>query len=96
MRPDFYLESEDASAFQKTYRAALPPCDTDVTVCAEAEEMAELFVNGQFCGVSFWTPHRFRIPLSLTGGRAADLRLVVTGSRANRYGNPVRYGLKEK
>lgn len=96
MRPDFYLESEDASAFQKTYRAALPPCDTDVTVCAEAEEMAELFVNGQFCGVSFWTPHRFRVPLSLTGGRAADLRLVVTGSRANRYGNPVRYGLKEK
>lgn len=95
-QPVFSLDHEDQSACQKVYHATLPPCDTDAEICVDAEEMAELYVNGEFCGVSFWTPHRFRVPFSRTRGRPADLRLIVTGSRANRYGRPVWYGLKKE
>lgn len=93
--PDFRLESEDAAACSRIYKAALPPCDTDVIVQVNAEEMAELFVNGKACGAAFWPPQRFRVPAALTEGKTAALLLRVTGSRANVYGRPVPYGLKE-
>ena len=90
----FTLIGQDPKACTKTYAATLPAYDTDVIVSVNAEEMAELFVNGQPCGVAFWAPQRFRIPHALTGGQEAELRLVITGSLANRYGNqPVPYGL---
>lgn len=59
----------------------------------DAEEMAELWVNGKFAGVSFWNKHRFDLKgLLRPGGNA--FRLVVTGSLANRYGkHAVPYGL---
>ena len=87
---DFALVSEDQAAVRKTYAATLPPRETDALLTVEAEEMAELYVNGAFCGVSFWRPHRFRVPSTDT---PAALRLIVTGSLANRYGRPVEYGI---
>ena len=59
----------------------------------EAEEMAELTVNGRDAGVSFWGPHSFDLTGLLTR-KSNKLRLTVTGSRANLYGKPVPYGLK--
>ncbi len=90
IRPDFVLTQEDKAACTKTYTAALSPCETALSLLVEAEEMAALFVNDQPCGVSFWSPHRFRIPAQK---QTARLRLVVTGSKANQYGNPVPYGI---
>ena len=94
VQPVFTLKREEPSACKKIYHAGLPRCDTDVEICVEAEEMAELSVNGQFCGVSFWSPHRFHVPRALTHGCPAGLELTVTGSKANDYGTPVWYGLK--
>ncbi len=94
--PDFHRESVDTSAFRISYSASLSPSGSDIDVCADAEEMAELSVNGQFCGVSFWPPHHFRVPAAYTRDGAAELRLTVTGSPANRYGKPVPYGLKQE
>lgn len=61
----------------------------------EAEDMAELWVNGVFAGAGFWQPQRFDLKPYIREGQNT-LRLVVTGSLANLYGrNPVWYGLKE-
>ena len=58
------------------------------------QEMAELTVNGQPAGVSFWPPHKFPLAGLLTPGENA-LTLTLTGSPANRYGkHPVPYGLE--
>ena len=75
----------------KVYEAETGPGEGVLTL--EAEEMAELTVNGVFAGVSFWGPHRFDLTGLLTAGQN-KLRLTVTGSRANLYGKPVPYGLK--
>ena len=89
--PEFRLVSEDSSAAVKVYEASLPPMEGVLTV--EAEEMAELTVNGRDAGVSFWGPHSFDLTGLLTR-KSNKLRLTVTGSRANLYGKPVPYGLK--
>ena len=55
------------------------------------QEMAELTVNGQPAGVSFWPPHKFPLAGLLTPGENT-LTLTLTGSPANRYGkHPVPY-----
>ena len=89
--PDFRLVSHDPAAAVKIYQAELGPGEGVLTL--EAEEMAELTVNGVPAGVSFWGPHRFDLTGLLTEARNT-LRLTVTGSRANLYGKPVPYGLK--
>ena len=89
----FTLAETDAGHFRKIYTARVSADGRDLLVRAEAEEMAELFVNGVFCDVSFWTPHALRVPAALLGSGDAELRLVITGSPANRYGRPVPYGL---
>ena len=56
--------------------------------------MAELTVNGQPAGVSFWPPHKFPLAGLLIPGENT-LTLTLTGSPANRYGkHPVPYGLE--
>ena len=89
--PAFRLVSHDPAAAVKVYEAETGPGEGVLTL--EAEEMAELTVNGVFAGVSFWGPHRFDLTGLLTAGQN-KLRLTVTGSRANLYGKPVPYGLK--
>jgi len=92
--------SEDAERITKTYGAVwqledLEALPGNVTLTVRAEEMAELYVNDAFCDVGFWSPHHLNIPKSVLHRGENDLRLVVTGSLANRYGNsPVRYGLE--
>jgi len=59
-------------------------------------EMAELYVNDRFCDVGFWAPQRLRIPENILKNGENRLRLVITGSRANRYGKEkVYYGLQQ-
>ncbi|MBQ8095351.1 MAG: hypothetical protein IJ242_17495 [Clostridia bacterium] len=79
------------------YEALLPACDTDIELCLKAEEMCQLTViAGQEtydAGTTCWTPHRFHLRAAWLCGHGARLVLTVTGSRANRYGQPVFYGL---
>ncbi len=91
--PEFRLVSQDPAAATKTYEARLGRGSGVLTV--RAEEMAELEVNGVPAGASFWSPHKFDLTGLLTR-KENVLRLTVTGSRANLYGKPVPYGLKEE
>ena len=96
--PTFTMVSEDERDLRKEYRATLTVtaaqlAQPNVVFEIRAEEMAELYVNGQFAGVGFWPPQRFDLLPFLHEGENS-LRLVVTGSLANRYGQkPVPYGL---
>ena len=96
--PDFTLADEDAAHLTKTYRATLQITATELQTATPlltlpGQEMAELTVNGQPAGVSFWPPHKFPLAGLLTPGKNT-LTLTLTGSPANRYGkHPVPYGL---
>lgn len=96
--PDFTLADEDAAHLTKTYRATLRITATELQTATPlltlpGQEMAELTVNGQPAGVSFWPPHKFPLAGLLTPGENT-LTLTLTGSPANRYGkHPVPYGL---
>ena len=73
--------------------AAFSPRDAEVYK-RFGQEMAELTINGQPAGVSFWPPHKFPLAGLLTPGENT-LTLTLTGSPANRYGkHPVPYGLE--
>ena len=97
--PDFALADEDAAHLTKTYRATLQITATELQTATPlltlpGQEMAELTVNGQQAGVSFWPPHKFPLAGLLTPGENT-LTLTLTGSPANRYGkHPVPYGLE--
>ena len=90
---DFQLTEMDEENHRKIYTASLPRQNGDCALTVNAEEMAELYVNGVFCGVSFWNPHRILIPDNLLNRDENKLRLIVTGSPANKYGKPVPYGM---
>lgn len=91
----FRLEADEPEKHRKIYLAEIDPCNQDVLLSLDAEEMAELYVNGRFHAAAFWPPQEIRIPAdALKNG--AKLRLIVTGSLANVYGNrPVWYGLRD-
>ena len=97
--PAFALADEDAAHLTKTYRATLQITATELQTATPlltlpGQEMAELTVNGQPAGVSFWPPHKFPLAGLLTPGENT-LTLTLTGSPANRYGkHPVPYGLE--
>ena len=96
--PAFSLKREDKAALTKTYAATLvideARAGQAAVLTVDAQEMAELTVNGIDCGASFWTPHRFEIPAGALRPGENAFRLTVTGSLANRYGKaPVPYGL---
>lgn len=97
--PDFILVGEDAARAAATYRAVLQVAAADIEAATplltlRGQEMAELTVNGQPAGVSFWSPHTFPLAGLLTPGENT-LTLTLTGSPANRYGkHPVPYGLE--
>lgn len=91
---DFTLEGEDRARHQKTYTAIAEASDGDLLVSVEAQEMVELYANDRLCGVAFWPPQRIRVPAEALRQGPVALRLIVTGSKANQYGNrPVAYGL---
>ena len=95
--PEFALTGEDPALCRKVYEATWTADGAgDVEVAVRAEEMAELYVNDRLCDVGFWPPQRLRIPRDALRPGVNRLRLVVTGSPANRYGNEsVGYGLFE-
>ena len=67
----------------------------EINVSFEAEEMAELTVNGKDAGAEFWSPQVFEIKRFLHKGKN-ELEVTVTGSPANIYGDKyVWYGMKE-
>ena len=96
--PKFVLENEDPSKVQKVYSACLTlsaeqAAQKHLRLTCHAEEMAELFVDGQSIGAEFWAPQTFDLTGYVHEGRN-QLRLTVTGSLANLYGEkPVFYGL---
>ena len=98
--PTFTMVSHDPARVQKEYIAQLTVSAADLAhpsaiLELEAEEMAELWVNGVFVGAGFWRPQRFDLKPYVREG-INTLRLIVTGSLANLYGkNHVWYGLKE-
>lgn len=98
--PEFTLKKADGIQVKKTYVAeaeySAKQANADYPLLElDAEEMAELWVNGKFAGVSFWNKHRFDLKGLLHPGSNA-FKLVVTGSLANRYGKrAVPYGLQE-
>ena len=86
--PEFALTGEDPALCRKVYEATWTADGAgDVEVAVRAEEMAELYANGRLCDVGFWPPQRLRIPRDALRPGVNRLRLVVTGSPANRYGN---------
>ncbi len=91
----FTLCDHDEAQHIKTYEARLEACPGDVLVDVDAEEMAELYADGKFCGAAFWPHQPIRVPAELLHHEGTALRLVVTGSKANQYGKrPVFYGLR--
>ena len=90
---DFTPAEEDPERIRKVYTAEVPEGNGDIEVLVEAEETAELYIGERPAGAAFWAPQRFRIPGRDRGSGTMKLRLVVTGSMANRYGRQVPYGL---
>lgn len=99
LHPEFQEESRENLQISYTASVRIDAAQLRadrVTLQVDAEEMAELYVNGAFSGVGFWPPQRFELKPSLHEG-VNTLRLVVTGSLANRYGNhAVPYGIINK
>ncbi len=99
--PSFSLAETDSADARKIFRARLAVSAAElahpsVSLTVDAEEMAELYVNGEFAGAGFWPPQTFELRSLLREG-TNELILVVTGSMANRYGiHPVWYGLRQE
>jgi hypothetical protein len=93
IKPNFKLTDENKSEFTKTYIAEyIKSGDTQNEFFEiNCEEMAECYVNGKFVGVSFFN-HEFNIGDYLTNGKN-EIKIVVTGSIANKYSEPVPYGI---
>lgn len=99
IQPQFIQIREDEDNVQKIYHAVLDVSEKDllhdeIRISLEAEEMAELAVNGQMVGAEFWAPQVFEVKEMLKPGKN-ELDVIVTGSLANLYGNQyVWYGMK--
>lgn len=98
--PKFTLVEEQKDRAQKVYTASLSVSAEmvlygQITMNVEAEEMAQLTVNGGDAGVSFWSPHEFDLTGLVQEGENT-LCLTVTGSMANLYGKEsVWYGVRQ-
>lgn len=91
----FRQEEEDDEHFVKTYTVEYEKKEDAMRhefFEVAYHEMAECYVNGQFCGVEFFC-RRFEIGALLHKGKNT-IRLVVTGSAANRYNEEkIDYGI---
>ena len=62
-------------------------------ICVSAEEMVEVYAGDTCIGVAFWPPQVIRVSEEHLR-QFSTIRVVVTGSLANRYGqSSVYYGL---
>ena len=91
---DFLPVCEKTDHFQKGYEAEIPPGNGDLMICVNAEEMVEAYAGDICVGVAFWPPQIIRVSEKYLR-QISKIRLVVTGSLANRYGYAsVYYGLR--
>lgn len=91
---DFKLIKEDS--LTKTYTAYYEKNDNTGNEYFEAEyeEMAECYVNGEFCSVGFYR-RRFNVGRYLRRGKN-EIKLVVTGNIANKYSDSyIPFGLRQ-
>jgi len=92
----FNLVEDDKENYKKTYvtsfinDAKTESCHFEV----KCEEMAECYVDDEFCDVAFFN-HKFEIGKFLKEGENT-IKLVVTGSIANKYNeDKIFYGIME-
>ncbi|MCC8160174.1 MAG: hypothetical protein LIO53_02475 [Oscillospiraceae bacterium] len=91
---DFKLIEENSADITKTYAARYQKQAgaRNEYLRVKFDEMAECYINGTFCGASFFN-RGFRIGEYLTDG-INEIRLVITGNIANKYSNKkISYGL---
>lgn len=94
INPCFVLT--DSGNLSKTYISTYEKCASthNEYFTVSCEEMAECFVNGEFCGVSFFN-HEFDVGKFLKDGKN-EIKLVITGNIANKYSDSsIEYGLKK-
>lgn len=90
IKPDFVLT--DKGGLTKTYTAVYEKTDDTQNeyFIVSCEEMAECFINGEFCGVSFFN-HQFEIGAFLKNGKN-EINVITTDNIANKYSE---YQMKE-
>jgi len=87
-------EADITKTYLATYQAEMPI--ENATFEIHGEEMAECFINGQFAGVSFASPHQFNTQSFMKKGDN-EIKLIMTGNIANRYSeHKIPYGIVNK
>jgi hypothetical protein len=91
----FKEEPAEESENRKVYSLCLAPGESKKAVFRlTAEEMCELYADGQLAGVSFWNPHVFDLRDGLSADAPHRLKLIVTGNACNLFTeHRVPYGL---
>lgn len=90
----FNLTENDTKNYKKTYVAefAVDKETKNLYFEVNCEEMAECYVNEEFCDVAFFN-HKFEIGKFLKEG-SNSIKLVVTGTIANKYNDDkIFYGI---
>jgi len=92
--PVFNLIEDDKENYKKTYIASFVN-DEEAENCyfeVRCEEMAECYINEEFCDVQFFN-HRFETGKLLKKGNNS-IKLVITGNIANKYNDDkIFYGI---
>ncbi|MCD8129778.1 MAG: hypothetical protein LUE16_00620 [Lachnospiraceae bacterium] len=98
-KPKFTQVGRNTFECTRTYTATLEVTAEELEegipmITFDGYDMAELRVNGQDAGVSFWPTHRFEVGGLIHEGEN-ELEVTMTGSLANKYGiRAVPYGVR--
>lgn len=92
----FKLVSDDAENFVKIYSGDYSGKKENLYLRLWADDMAECFVNGEYCGFSLWNEHEFYISPYLSDVEN-KIELKITGNAANRFSDAeIPYGLTQR
>lgn len=92
IKPDFVLT--DKTDLTQTYTALYEKGNTQNEYFTVPQgEMAECFVNGKFCGASFFN-HQFEVGALLKNGKN-EIKIIITDNIANRYSKKQMMDIKE-
>lgn len=92
---EFQLVSENEADITKTYLATYQAEMSleNAVFEIQGEEMAECYINDEFAGVSFASPHRFSAHSLIKKG-VNEIKIILTGNIANRHSDKtIPYGL---
>ncbi len=98
-KPKFTQVGRNTFECTRTYTATMEVTAEDLSegvpmITFDGFDMAELKINGQYAGVSFWPTHRFAVQGLLHEGEN-EIEVTMTGSLANKYGiRAVPYGVR--